>query len=172
MSNGVIATVEECFSNLLLLIRRIVHLKILFIGAIIFFTFLDNTIAEISAEQRFYDSVKAYRIADEKSRELGRGNIDTTSFEMIIDNLDKAIPELRGIMLGRALVLKASCYYWLYLDKMFKSGPKFYDPTRPPDPLMQQGLSFALQGRKILEELGSTGDLPWANDIVQKLGGN
>jgi hypothetical protein len=172
MINEVIATLEACFSKFISLIKRVANFKILFIGIIIFITFSNNTIAEKSAEQWFYESVNAYRIADEKSRKLGRGNIDKKSFEMVIDNLDKSIPELQGIMLGRALVIKASCYYWLYLEKSFKSGPKLYDPARPPDPLKQQGLSFALQGRKILEELGSSGDLPWANDIVQKLGGN
>lgn len=119
------------------------------------------------AEQRFFEAVKSFRIADDKARG-DLGNIDTKAFQMVIIDLDAAIPGLSGVILGRALVLKAACFYWLHLEKLSKV--LVFDVYELPDPLLEEGLSYALRGRKILEELGSTVDLPWANGVVENLG--
>lgn len=121
------------------------------------------------AEQRFSEAVKSFWIADDKARG-DLGNIDTKAFQMVIIDIDAAIPGLSGVMLGRALVLKAACFHWLYLEKLSKV--LLFDVDEPPDPLLEEGLSYALRGRKILEELGCTEDIPRANDVVEKLGGH
>ena len=125
----------------------------------------------IDAEQKFFEAVKTYRVSDEKAKSSGLNEIDVRIFQMVIIDLDAAIPGLMGVMLGRALLLKASCFHWLHLDKLIKHQSILSVVHAPPDPLLKEGLSYAIRGRKILEELGAKAELPWANDIVDKLGG-
>jgi len=62
------------------------------------------------AEQKFIEATKTFRKAEEKARQL---NIDANKFRMVVIDLDAAFLGLDGIMLGRALLLKAYCLYWL-----------------------------------------------------------
>lgn len=117
------------------------------------------------AEERFFEAVNNFRTADEKARSDFK--IDEQAFQMVIIDLDAAIPGLTGVTLGRALVLRAGCLYWLHLAKL--SRARFFDVTAPRDPLLTEGLAYALKGRKILEEAGSARDLAWADDLVEKL---
>ena len=126
------------------------------------------------AEQKFFEAVNTYKTADEKARNGGLNKIDAKTFQTVIIDLDAAIPGLTGVMLGLALLFKAGCLHWLHLDKLFKdrSIDRLFDADAPPDPLLKEGLSCALRGREILKKLGSTVHLPWANDLVNKLGGH
>lgn len=126
----------------------------------------------IDAKQKFSEAVNTYKVADEKAKSGGLNKIDARTFKMVIIDLDAAIPGLTGIMLGRALLLKACCLYWLHLDKLTKHQSILSVVEAPPDPLLKEGLSCAMRGRKILEEHGSKVDLPWANDTVNKLRGH
>lgn len=121
------------------------------------------------AEERFREAAKSFMAADEKARSGHLGDIDEQAFQMVLLDLDAAIPGLAGVMLGRALVLKAACFYWLHLAKISKVSV-FDVIGAPPDPLLKEGLSYAIKGRNILKELGSSADIPWANDIASKLG--
>jgi hypothetical protein len=122
----------------------------------------------LDAEEKFVEAVEAFTIVDDKARASGWRNIDVRAFRSVMIDLDAAIPGLTDENLGRAKLLRAMCCYWLYLNNL----PRVFDVDAPPDPLLQEGLSYALEGRKILEECGgSEGDLHWANDIVSKLSG-
>ena len=120
------------------------------------------------AEDRFFEAVRNFRIADDKARNGGPSSIDAQAFKMAEIDLDAAIPGLSGVMLGRALLLKADCLYRQYLAGLDKVS--IFEVIASVDPLLKEGHTCALKGRKILEELGSTVDLPWANDIVSRLG--
>jgi len=117
------------------------------------------------AKEKFFRAVRTHQTASEKARMPG-AKIDALAFQNVILDLDAAIPYLEGIWSGRALVLKADSIYWLYLAELTKS--KVYREL-PKDPLWEEGLSCALKGRQILRERGSDADLPWADDIVNKL---
>jgi len=39
----------------------------------------------------------------------------------------------------------------------------------PTDPLIKEGLSYAMKGREILEKHDSTVDFPWANGLIKEL---
>lgn len=130
------------------------------------------------AMEKFFAAVNAFKSADDQARSGGLDKIDAQAFQMVIIDLDAAIPALSGIMLGRALVLKGQCIYWLHLDKLTKSTDelrlaelRLLGEDIPPDPLLKEGLSCAIKGRDMLEKHGATSELPWANDIVHKLSG-
>lgn len=128
------------------------------------------------AEQKFLEAVNTYRTAEQKARG-GLNKIAPKAFQMVIIDLDAAIPGLTGVMLGLALLFKAGCLHWLHLDELFHLDERsidlrLLDVDAPPDPHLKEGLSCALRGREILKKLGSTVHLPWANDLVKKLGGN
>jgi hypothetical protein len=118
------------------------------------------------AEQKFFEATKTFKIAEEKARKF---NIDANKFRMVVIDLDAAIPGLDGIMLGRALLLKAYCLYWLYLDKISKNKSILDAVMAPTDPLIKEGLSYAMKGLEILEKHGSTVDFPWANGLINEL---
>jgi len=120
----------------------------------------------MDAKEKYFEAFNVFRVTEEKARAR---TIDANKFQMVIIDLEAAIPGLDGIMLGRALLLKACCLHWLHLDKIRKYKTIFDACTTPPDPLLKEGFSCALRGREILEKLRSTVDLPWANDIVNKL---
>lgn len=154
-------------------ISSLKSLVVLTLSAIILLATLNVSAESNTAKQRFFEIVNDYGLADEKSRKGGFQDIDAKAFEKVINDLDLLIPDLKGVTLGRALVLKASCYYWLHLSKGFADKSLVYDPTAPPDPLLQEGLSYALEGREILEQYpAGVADLPWADGIVKKLGGD
>lgn len=122
---------------------------------------------DADAEDKFFEAVEEYKTAEKKARE--REN-NPERFRLIIIDLDAAIPGLDGVTLGRALLLKASCFYWLYLLKTRSHKDIFEAANAPePDTMLKEGLPYALKGRELLQKLGSTVDLPWANDIVRKM---
>lgn len=129
--------------------------------------------ANTHAREKFFEAVNTFRSADDQARSGGLDKIDAQAFQMVIIDLDAAIPGLTGAMLGRALVIKGQCIYWLHLDNLVKSGKEsgLLDVDTLPDPRLKEGLSCAMKGRNILEELGNTAELPWANDVVNKLSG-
>lgn len=123
-----------------------------------------TALADSESGRLFLDAVAAYRIAEQNSR---GSTVEASTFKALIQTLDRALPGLEGVTRGRALVLKAACFYWLHLDKM--SRQRVFDAYAPPDPLLQEGLRFALEGRQILINAASDVDLPWADDIVRRL---
>ena len=130
----------------------------------------DIIMANLDAEEKFYEAVEAFKLVDEKARGAGPKSIDAPGFKSVMIDLDAAIPGLTDENLGRAKLLKATCCHWLYLNNLSKTLVFVVDA--PPDPFLQEGLSYALEGRKILEECGgSAHDLHWANDTVNKLSG-
>jgi hypothetical protein len=124
-------------------------------------------LGDAEAEEKFRDAVEEYQAAEQKA--LEREN-NPERFKLIIIDLDAAIPGLDGVILGRALLIKASCFYWLYLLKTRSYKSIFEAANAPdPDPMLKEGLPYALEGRELLQKLGSTSDIPWANDIVKKM---
>ena len=123
----------------------------------------------MDAVDKFFEAVGAFKLADESARAGNLKNIDARTFRSIIIDFDAAIPGLEDENLGRALLLKATCFYWLYLSELAHKRSVLFDVDAPPNPLRVEGLSYALKGRDILQKLGRTKELPWANDIVSKL---
>lgn len=124
----------------------------------------------LDAEEKFFEAVQAFRQADESARSGGLKNIDAHAFKNVMIDLDAAIPGLTDHNLARAKLLKACCCHWLYLNNLSKNESILFVVDAPPDPYLKQGLSYALEGRKILEDSGgSASDLQWANDTVGKL---
>jgi hypothetical protein len=124
------------------------------------------------AEEKFLDTVYTYRLADEENRKKRFHDIDIQRFQEIIIDLDAVIPGLKGIVLGRALVLKACCFYWILLGREAKENTKFWQGPNPNhESLRSQGLQFALKGRDIfINEEAEDYDISWADDTVEKLG--
>ncbi|HEV8483778.1 MAG TPA: hypothetical protein VGV87_09535 [Blastocatellia bacterium] len=125
----------------------------------------------VDAEDKFFEAVEAFKIADEKARSGGLSNINGRAFRSVIIDLDAAIPGLSDESLGRALLLKGTCFYWVHLGELTKKKSIFFDVDAPPHPLLVEGLACAVEGREILKQRGCVQELPWANDIVSKLGG-
>lgn len=119
------------------------------------------------AEDRFRYAVKAFKKADDQAR-TGYTHIDVQAFKMVIIDLDAAIPGLDGEKLGAALVFKAHCLYWLFRADMHTS--RFFDVDKAANsPLRKDGLALALKGRQILQDLGSTQSVAWADDLIKFL---
>ena len=123
------------------------------------------------AEEKFEDTVYAYRLVDEENRKKRFHDIDIQRFQEIIIDLDAVVPGLKGIMLGRALVLKACCLHWILIGREAKETSKFWQPNPNHESLRSKGLQFALKGRNILiDEEAEDYDISWADNIVEKLG--
>ena len=126
----------------------------------------------LDAEEKFFEAVEAFKPVDEKARAGSLKDIDARAFRSVMIDLDAAIPGLTDENLGRAKLLKAVCCHWLYLVNLSKKKSILFVRDAGPDPLLQEGLSYALEGRKVLEECGgSAHDLQWANATVRKLRG-
>ena len=125
----------------------------------------------LDAEEKFFEAVEAFKPVDEKARAGSLKDIDARAFRSVMIDLDAAIPGLIDENLGRAKLLKAACCHWLYLNNLaLKAKSIVFVRDAAPDPLRHEGLSYALEGRKVLEECGgSANDLKWANDTIRKL---
>jgi hypothetical protein len=121
------------------------------------------------AEEKFREAASALADIDKIIRTEGICSIVPRELQGVSIDLDAAIPGLTGVMLGRALVLKAHVLYLLHFatDKSL-----VFDVTAPLDPMLQEGLAYALKGREMLEALGDAKSLDWAYDVIDKLGGN
>ena len=125
----------------------------------------------LDAEEKFFEALRAFKPVDERAR-ASLKDIDVQAFRSVMIDLDAAIPGLTDENLGRANLLKAVCCHWLYLGNLSKKKSILFVVDAPPDPLLQEGLSYALEGRRVLEECGgSANDLQLANDTVRKLSG-
>lgn len=125
-------------------------------------------------ENEFFKIVHRFKEADDMARDR-LANIDIQSFRAVNADMDAVIPGLHGVNLGRALLLKAQSIYWIHVGELLNKPEKqlLMEVTQPspPDLLMKEGLSCAIRGCRLLEELGNTDELPWANDVVSKLRG-
>jgi len=125
----------------------------------------------LDAEEKFFEAVQAFKLVDEKAR-ASLKDIDERALRSVMIDLDAAIPGLTDENLGRAKLLKAVCCHWLYLGNLRKKKSILFVRDAAPDPLLKEGLSYALEGRKVLEQSGgSANDLQWANETVRKLSG-
>lgn len=127
------------------------------------------------AENRFFEAVNSFRSAEQMAR-ANMSEIDQRAFKMVLIDLDAALPGLDGVMRGRALLLKAASQHWLYFAQVsaYESVFALMKDTEGKarlESLREEGLSWALQGREVVAELGASSDLDWANDLVSKLKG-
>ena len=121
----------------------------------------------IDAKQKFFEALDTCRAADERLR--SQRVIDERAYQKVITDLDAAIPSLTGVMLGRALLLKAHSLRRLFLAKLLEM-PVYIEDDLPYD-LLKVALLCATRGRQIIEELGNTEDLTWANGLVNDIKG-
>ena len=121
------------------------------------------------AENKFYEVLMAIKKLYTENDKVPIISTDEKVFQMILVDIEAALPGLTDVKLGRALLIKADCLYWLLLKKWYNNSPRLVAVDSDPDPLIKGALTCALKGRKILKESGSTEDLPRADDFIKKL---
>lgn len=92
-------------------------------------------------------------------------------FQEIIFDLDAAIPGLEGLMLGRALLVKAQCLKWIYRGSYMNREQNQSSQDTDNESLVSQGLQLALKGKELLISEGADeNDLSWADGVVKDVG--
>ena len=74
------------------------------------------------AEAKFFDAVNSFRFAEQAAR-ANMSQICQRAFNMVVTDLDAALPGLDGITLGWALLLKAASLHWLYVVSSQRMTP-------------------------------------------------
>jgi hypothetical protein len=120
--------------------------------------------SEPDAHDRFMQAARAHEVADGKGR-TGAAP-DKRAFQLILIDLEAAIPGLDGFDLGRAYGLVASCHHWLYLAAL-REMP-FFDVHAPPNPNRKAGLAAAEKARKLLAKAPKH-DRKWIDSLLERL---
>jgi hypothetical protein len=123
------------------------------------------------AEDRFIEAVHAFKDADEKARKDMKRGVNKKVFQLVLIDLDAAIPGLEGRMLGHAYGFKASCYDWIRTAEVMEAakGSRLFDVyASRKSPTRAAGLSAAKKARSILAKIPNE-DLGWIEDLIEQL---
>lgn len=125
------------------------------------------------AEAKFFDAVNSFRFAEQAAR-ANMSQIYQRAFNMVVIDLDAALPGLDGVTRGWALLLKAASLHWLYVGQFSAYDSVFAmlndtEGQAQLKSLREEALAWALQGREVVVESGTPSDLAWADDLVSKL---